>query len=60
MQAKEYTIVVAESPDLLIGKVNAQIKAGWQPIGGVSSVVIQPARPEENGLAISQQAMIKS
>jgi hypothetical protein len=36
-QIIEYRILIDQYLDHLEGKVNAHIKNGWQPIGGVSS-----------------------
>jgi hypothetical protein len=39
-QVKEYTIVTATSLNELTKLINAEIKNGWQPLGGVSIMPI--------------------
>lgn len=37
----QYDILSAVSTDDLVKKVNAKIKEGWQPIGGICCVLVK-------------------
>lgn len=58
MNAKDYNVEWAESLNDLNVKVVSQIKAGWQPIGGVS-VSINYNTQGERTSHVFFQAMIK-
>ena len=54
---KEYTIVMASSPKLLIEKVNEHLDNGWYLIGGLCIASVAPLFNQTS--TISCQAMAK-
>jgi hypothetical protein len=56
---KEYTVITSMSGEELITQVNSHIKEGWQPIGGITSIIIRFASPHNEGQFTFSQAMIK-
>ena len=51
-QITEYTIITDFAPVALIKLVNEKIQEGWQPIGGVMTIV---GPPQQTGGYVAQQ-----
>jgi hypothetical protein len=57
----EYKLTTADTPLKLEQSVNAWTNSGWQPIGGVSVIVIQkPVGHNPNHEILFSQALVKA
>jgi len=59
--ATEYFLCIGNDHQTLVNNVNAAIKNGWQPIGGVAIIVVPPGMPysESVGMISFCQAVIR-